>query len=411
MKLFGFSVIKSKTLEQTRSLLTGAGDYFNWLLGTSGGMLPSVSNEQAQRIEATFLSLKILSETIASLPWKVYQDSSTGGRVIRKDNTVYYAIHIESNDFSTSYDFIHSMVWDLNAHGNAVAVIDRDFITQDANRFTKLNINEVSIKELDGRLKYLYRGTVYDQSDILHFKINSRDGKIGRSAISTCIDTFSTYEKQKTFGTKSLEERPPGFLTSDGNLTDDQRRNNMEQWKSMVSKGTPVLSGGMKYVALSLPPADVQLLETKKLTVAQIYSLFRIPPTYAQNYDTATYNNVEGQQLAFVIQTLTPIVTAMEQELNRKVFRASNAVKSSPFYVKAEFKGLLRGDINTRRQYYEAMWSRGILSGNEIRVLEDMSTFDGGDRRFIQAGFIPIDRADDFIDSKTKTQNTETNGN
>ena len=53
----------------------------------------------------------------------------------------------------------------------------------------------------------------------------------------------------------------------------------------------------------------------------------------------------------------------------------------------------MRGDAKTRSEYYKNMNLIGAMSANEIRTLEDMNSYEGGDTYFVQANMQTIENA------------------
>jgi hypothetical protein len=53
----------------------------------------------------------------------------------------------------------------------------------------------------------------------------------------------------------------------------------------------------------------------------------------------------------------------------------------------------LRGDAKTRSEFYKNMNFVGAMSANEIRNLEDMNAYDGGDEFFVQMNMQTITNA------------------
>ena len=360
----------------------------------------NVDEARAQGISAVYTSLKVLSESVAQLPFGVYRDVDRG-KEIQKGHPTYSLIHNAPNSYMTAYDFWYAMLQWRNAWGNAIAEIVRDGMGQ-AVEMHIIPCYEVSMVNVDGEMYYKHKDRVIHSFNIFHLKVNAKNGVWGISPIRQNAETFSLSIRQEQYANKVFGTKPPGFLTFPGNLTDDQKKASKESWQTQVEDGTPVLSGGFEYKPISIPPDDAQYVESRKFTKNDIYGIFRIPPTFAQDYERATFSNSEQQALVFVVHTLMPMLISIEQECNSKLFGVINATKSRPFYCKINVNGLLRGDINTRRQYYETMLGRGVMTPNEVRALEEMNGYEGGDRYWVQSGFIPVDRADDFIDKGSK---------
>ena len=65
---------------------------------------------------------------------------------------------------------------------------------------------------------------------------------------------------------------------------------------------------------------------------------------------------------------------------------------------------MLKADLKTEKEYIESMLTRGVINRNQARKMRGLNPIDksvdpNGDRYFIQAGFIPTDRVDDFLDN------------
>ena len=52
--------------------------------------------------------------------------------------------------------------------------------------------------------------------------------------------------------------------------------------------------------------------------------------------------------------------------------------------------GLLRGDMKAHVEYFRGMSALGAMNPNEIRLLEDMNPYDGGDAYSRQINIAPI---------------------
>ena len=85
--------------------------------------------------------------------------------------------------------------------------------------------------------------------------------------------------------------------------------------------------------------------------------------------------------MEFVQYCLMPYIVRLEEEFNRKLLRED---EFEEFYFLFSLNGLLRGDAKTRSEYYKNMNLIGSMSANEIRALEDMNAYEGGDEYFVQ---------------------------
>lgn len=155
----------------------------------------------------------------------------------------------------------------------------------------------------------------------------------------------------------------------------------------------------MTYERISIPPEDAQFIATRKFQKTEIATIYDIPPHMIADLERATNNNIEHQGMEFVQYCLRPSFVRIEEEFNRKLLRED---EFGEYYFLFGLNGLLRGDAKTRSEYYKNMNIVGAMSANEIRSLENMNSYDGGDEYFVQMNMQPVTTA-----VKLKTNGTE----
>ena len=96
--------------------------------------------------------------------------------------------------------------------------------------------------------------------------------------------------------------------------------------------------------------------------------------------------NIESQNIEHVTDTMLPWYVKWEQEINRKL------LTGTPYYVKHDVRGLLRGDSAARAAYYQTMFMIAAYSPNMILELEDDNPYEGGDERFLQIQYAPVQK-------------------
>lgn len=370
---------------------TGWADAF----GSNG----TVSKRNAIKITAVYTCLNILGETFGSLPFDVKQDTAKG-RVSRKDHPVYKLIHDRPNPYTNAFDFWSTQVKLIRGWGNAYALIQRDLNATPAALWI-LHPSDVDIIKSKGQIFYKIKSTgeIKPHTELLHFKNFSLDGINGLSAIDENRATVAHAKNLKDYNSNIIGNRPPGYLTAPAPPKDTNQKDNI---RKMLTAGVekvgdiPLLYGGVEFKTFTLPADAVAYIESADLTESEIYGIFRIPPTLAQNYKRATFSNAEQQDLVFSKYSLA-MRTGIEQECNAKLFSEDNYASGEPLYCKFNVKGLLAGDIKTRKEFYQTMVTLGIFSQNNVLDLEDMERFEGGDRRYIQGAMVPLDLIDDFI--------------
>jgi len=387
--------------------ITGNYPYIQALnnLGTyTPGIDYDISTGSAMRISTVFICVLVRSEALSTLPVSVMQSTPEGSRVAY-NNPVYQLVHNKPNPFQTASGFWKSVCAHIDIYGNCFAIVSY------SGRFQPVRIDLVEdpcsvqiLKSETGKAIYELDGKRYQDYEMLHFKDLSLDGYYGCSKIKYNASTVNYAGKLRTFGTNAIGTKPPGYFTTEQgyDAVKKQEDNLGKSWSENIALGkTPLLPFGLKYMNLQISPGDAQYLDAIGATKEDIYGIFRVPPTLAQNYERATFANAEQQDLVFVKHTMLPIITNIEQECNAKLFAEGNATSEKPYYIKFNVNAFMRGDFATRTTGYKTLWERGLITGNQVADLEDWNHFEGGDRRFVPMNMIPLDKVDEFIEKLT----------
>ena len=112
-------------------------------------------------------------------------------------------------------------------------------------------------------------------------------------------------------------------------------------------------------------------------------------PSKAYDLSHSSYSSIEASQLAFLTDTLQPILDKIELEFERKLFLPGERFK---YDVSFDTSVLLRTDKSALADYYTKMFNLGVLTSNEIRRQMDFEPVEGGDQPFIQSNLVPIDK-------------------
>lgn len=378
---------------------------------------PEVNEKTGQKLATVFTCLNVLRETRGSLPCDV-KISSPQGRKIVYDHPVHYLVHDRPNPHMTAFTFWGLMELYKKAWGNAFAEIIRDRTMTPVALYPRAPWN-VEVKERAGGIVYIYNGREIAESDMLHFKNYTTDGIIGVSSIRQNGITVGLGLKLKKYNSGLIGERPYGYLTAAQRPKDRQQKERMrgqwsnpagdnegtapaqkENYKSGEMSGIPLLYGGLQFHPFTLPADDAAYIESAKITEREIYGIFRMLPTFAQDWEKAPYNSSEQQDIHFVKYTLAAI-REDEQECNEKLFTEGNKRLENGLYIKFNLSGLLRGDINARMLMYRTLINLSVMTPAMAAELEDLPIEDIMKKYYVQGAMIPAEQQADFIKSKS----------
>ena len=207
---------------------------------------------------------------------------------------------------------------------------------------------------------------------------------MGYSPITLAKDCIGLGLAAERFGASFFSNgaRLGGILQHPAKLSQEAADRLRESWGNAYGGSgntgkTAILEEGMNFTQLGIPPDDAQFLETRKFQVDDIARWYGVPPHMVGSMESATFSNIEHQQIEYVTHTLRSWLVRWEQELQRKIYMDDTIF---PQFI---VDGLLRGDTKTRYESYRVARETGWLSVNEIRGLENLNPIDGGDQ-FIQ---------------------------
>lgn len=339
----------------------------------------TVSEEKALTFSAVFSAVKVLAESVASLPLFLFRRTADGKEPAR-EHPLFSLLHDLPNPEITSCEFRELMMAWLVLHGNAYAEIERDNFGQ-VIALWPIHPLRVQLWRPDPRSPLLFTVTLplggrvtLPRASILHLRALALDGVQGISPIKAHREAVALGLAASEFGARffgqglhagGTVEHPQTLSEGAYNrLTESLKaRSNLENVHRVL-----ILEEGMKFNKLTIPPDDAQWLETRKFQVTEIARIYRIPPHKLGDLEKATFSNIEEQSIEFVTDTLLPWLVRWEQAIARDLLGPSEREQ-----LFAEFKldGLLRGKTTERFSAYATARQWGWLSVNDILSLEN----------------------------------------
>jgi len=370
-----------KKKEDRAILATPTTWLFNSLTGgaTSSGI--SVNQTSALKFSALYACVRLLSESVASLPLHTYQRTENGKERLR-EHPISRMMAASPNKQMSSYSFREVLMGHVLTWGNAYAEIVRDSQGM-AIELLPITPDRVRVDvDSEGTIRYIIDEQItLERDQVFHLAGLGFDGVIGYSPVKLAANCIGLGLAAEQFGATFFSNgaRLGGILQHPAKLSQEAADRLRESWSNTYGSSnnvgkTAILEEGMSYAQLGIPPDDAQFLQTREFQVKEIARWYGIPPHLVGSMDAATFGNIEHQQIEYVTHTLRPWLVRWEQELQRKVYMDDNIF---PQFI---VDGLLRGDTKTRYDSYKTARESGWLSVNEIRELENLNPIDGGDQ-------------------------------
>ncbi|MDR2173653.1 MAG: phage portal protein [Burkholderiales bacterium] len=371
--------------------------------GQSGyGMSESGKNvtiETSLTLSAVWACVRLLSETVSTLPIQIFERGKDGKSALKYDYPLYQILHDTPNADMSAVDFWCVMQASVELQGNAYALKLRagnDIIGLDPLKSEAMKVE----REKSGALLYVYkdkhREGKYREEDILHIRGFTLDGVMGMSTIAYAKSAIGLALAADGVANDTFKNglRPAGILQTGKVLTAEQREiynQRLDAWRSKRSGSIMVLEMNESLSDAKLSPEDAQLLASRGFSVEDVCRWFGVPPfMIGHNEKTTSWGTgLEQQNIGFLTYTLAPRLSRIAQAIGRSLIPVEDRQR---YFAEFNIEGLLRADSAARSEFYSKMLQNGVMTRNEVRSKENLQSVDGGDALTVQSNMITIDK-------------------
>jgi HK97 family phage portal protein len=355
-----------------------------------------VSWDTAMQLSGVWACVKLIAETVASLPLGIYVKNESG-RVLDTSHPLAILFAGKPNRYQTRVEFFETVVMQLVLHGNAYCLIDRN-----GGRITSLMplmSAQMEVELLaDGSYVYRYQTdatqAIFAPESIWHLKMMG-NGLVGLSVLEFQRNTLGIAQAAEEATTKIYRNgaKPSGVLSFDRALTPQQRdmiRANFDGLTSGEDARLLVLEAGGKFEAVSMSPQDIELLASRKFQLSEICRWYGVPSVMVNDSNGTSVwgSGIEQIVAGFYKLTLRPILEKIECSMMASLFSPAERLR---YEAEFDFEGLLRSDQKSRLDGYRIGIQGGIMTPNEARRQEGLPDMEGGDTLYMQGATVPID--------------------
>lgn len=346
-----------------------------------------LQDDQAAGLPSVGAAVRLISETIGSLPCLVYRGSGSD-RAKANDTVQWDLLHERPSIDSTPFDLFQDISACIETRGNAFVqkvrdsrgrVVELVVIDPDAVRvYRDADSREKKFDVQAGGERYVGLG----QTDILHVRgMTLRGGIRGISPIELHRNSIAmAYAVQEYVGRYFQNDATPGMVIKvPGTLSNQQARQILEVWSAnhagLRNAHRPsILAGGAELDQVRVNLRDTTAIDAQKFSVFEVARMFNIPPTLLGAFES-TFRPTADEADAFLKFCLGPRLRRIES-----AFRADpDLFGGTDLYPEFKVDSLLRGSTAERFTAYVAARQAGWLSANEIRELENYPAVTDGD--------------------------------
>lgn len=389
-----------------------------FLLAMLSGGSPTVAGITVTPLKAlgvatVFACVRVLSETLASLPFEIHQRQDKTRRKAT-DHRLFNVLSLRPHEELSSVDLRYAMMANLCLRSNAYAEILRDS-DNDAIGLYPIESNRVDVTvDTSRRRAVRYRldnGVVLDARDVIHLRRNTLNGLTGLNLTSTTRDCIGLALALQDNAIKFFANgsRPSGVLEHPAQLSGEAQDRLRSQFEKMSSGENLykmlVLEEGLKFAKERSENRDSQFIEAKDAQNLEICRVFGVPPHKVGILNNAPRANVEEENIGFVVDVIRPECVRWEQEFDYKLL--SEEERDQGYCCRFDLDELTRGNMKARYDSMAIGRQWGFLSQNDCRQRENLPPIDGGDTYLQPLNMVPHDKAMDvLLKNGNSTENT-----
>jgi HK97 family phage portal protein len=375
---------------ETRST-SGLSNPADWLINAFSGASTNsgerVTIKNAIGIITVFAVVADISETVGGLPLKVYR-MVADVKTEAQDHRAWRMLHDQPNPLMNARSFWSTVASNRLLWGNAFLELERsDGVLVDT--LWPLDPARVTVEWNEARKLKRFRYVeqsgeerVLTDEQVLHILDLSTDGIIGMSRIATCREGIGKALARDRFeaafhrrgGTIRGVVEHPGRIKNTRPLR--------ESWNEIYggsanANQVAVLEEGATFKPVQMPLADMQFVESAKLSASEIATLYNAPASRygGSTGDSLTYETVEGNAIQWATQTITPVATSIQEALEHD----PAIFPFAAWWPEFDLKGLMRGDSKARSEYYKAMSEVEAIHPLEVRDEEGLGPWPAGE--------------------------------
>ncbi len=329
------------------------------------------SDYTLQNSELIFSAVSRRANALSAMPIQLYR----GARQVK--SPLNDLVNAEPNSYMTSCQFFKTLETCCCTEGNAYAikVFDSDGTLSGLKCLDPLRVTPV-LETDSGELWYRIMpetGPVYYLHGfyVIHIPFLSSNGIKGVNPVQVLLNTLTYNDEIHTFSASQLEKGVNAQIVVEApaNLGEAQRKETIDvltQTYKDTGGNILLLESGLTAKTLNMSPVDSKLFEVEKISRAKVAMVYNIPPHLLGDYADVSFNSQEQQMLEFLMLTMLPIVTAYEQELNRKLLTQEERRRGMKF--KFDMDAILRADAKSRAEVHQISVRGGFEKPNEARA-------------------------------------------
>ena len=331
---------------------------------TGGRFMPEtlmLYGSDAMKVATVYRCVNLIAESVANLPLQ-YMKRRGGLFEEQPESTLHYLLNVQPDAPLSAYDFWTQAVRQVLMDGNAYIIPFYDPATMQPYRLALCGRHTVSHDTLSDR--YTVADTwngisgTFDEGEVIHIKNFSLDGKHGLStlAYAAMASGIASTGDRETMQRLATGGHVRGILRNDnsvrgfGEYQDEELKKQAVSMDEQFSGGARIvsMSGEIDFKQLSMSSTDMQFQQVRQFTVRELCRFFGVHPSFVFDDTSNNYKSAEMANVAFLSNTLDPLLKKIEAELNRKLVPRALSARQR---IRFDRRGLYSCDLESRADY------------------------------------------------------------
>jgi HK97 family phage portal protein len=331
----------------------------------------TITKEQAMTIPALNAGVNLISNTVASLPIKLYQKDGQKIKCIDHDPRVEM-LNTTTGDLLDGFQMKKAAVEDQIIYGAGYIFINRFRNTVKSLNFVsnpQVGVALVNPDPIFKKMEFVIYGNIYQDYQLIKLTRKTRDGITGTGILDEANKLLSVAYNSMVFEDMLVRTggNKKGFLKAENRLSDTAINAIKAAFKKFYANNTEnvvILNSGLSFQEANNSSVEMQINQNKVTNNEEIAKMLNIPVELLNGKVT----NMDMLYELFIKLAILPKLKAFETALNKDLLLEK---EKGSFYFAFDTNELVKGDIVKRFQAYEIAVKNSILQVDEIRAKEN----------------------------------------
>lgn len=374
---------KTKTIEKRSAGLIAITDMSSYETLCTAGYTRLADNPEIQTAVGNIASL------IGNMT--IYLMANTDRGDIRIKNELSRKVDISPYKYGTRKTWMETIVGNMLLHGSGNAVVIPQTINGYLDDLLPADPSQVQFFPEGSGYYLTYFGRRFEPDEVLHF-VHNPDPHYPWKGMGLTVQLKSVaHTLKQAAATKEgfLESKwKPSLIVKVDALTDEfaskeGRQKLLDEYVASGKAGEPWMLPAEQFSVEQVRPLtleDLAIKDTIEMDKKTVAGIIGVP---AFLLGVGEFNEKEWNN--FIRSKIGSIVTGIAQELTKKL------LVSPSWYWTFNVASLYAFDMQTTANVFSNLYTRGIVTGNEVRDRLAMSPKEGLDELVILENYIPAD--------------------